>query len=1012
MALVDKITNIADSIRSKTGSSAKMTLDEMARAILDFNGEILLKPTEYPNYVRTEIMRVANEVRKVLKNDSFVSICMSDSHYPSLGTASLHALMAIKGLTHLIPVNFIAHLGDLGFEDGSNQTNTDYLASNILEILSYMDEGGADSIPLFAAIGNHDCGNYITAENKDDQLPAEWLYNHFTKLSASDYTVMAGENVGGYCYRDFPSNKIRVFLLNTAEGLITGGNNNDFGTSVTQRAWFASKLQELNNKSDAAGWGFIVLCHYPADYGSTRPLSNLLAAYVEGSSFTENGVTYNFSGKNSANFINQFHGHIHNYLYTKLYKGSTPTQYDAWRIGVPNSGDATRTNHNSTLSGINYAEEITQTKIPNTAEDTSFVVNVYNPTEEKIYSFNYGKGYSRIIGLGKITYYGITRNIENVEFSNDIISVESGSSYTATFTYPDDYLLETIKITMSGVDITDRVYSNNTINIPEVTGNVVIIAQAYKIPTTNLNRIAYEFVEGSTKIYNNGLGYKDNTRLSGGVPTDWDTEENAVGYVMTGRIPWDASTPIVIQGAELDVNDSACKFALVTPGLGVDWPIVSSNANNTPYSTVFTITYENGKTILTPKPFPQWATINGYFTITLKGTGRDLIITCGGITETQGFTVTNSLFNVSTNNSAYSVTENTSYVATLTPNEGYGISSVQVIMGGQVVNNAFNSATNTITINNVTGNITITATATLKNYAITNALTKVTSNNNTASITHGSSYSATLTPSSGHKMNSVVIKMGNTDITSSAYTSSNGKIFISSVTDYIVITAVAIEATYAATYNLTGASSSNTSTAISGTGYTTTIIPNDNYTIDSVTITMGGKNITSTAYNNSTGLVNIGTVTGDIVITVVASIYNWLLAAKTTPNGNTLYTGTSNGQTTRGYKVDTRLSTTDGHTEKAQAGYYITGYMRAKRGDIIRLKNIDIGTTSDGQVNIFVFDDTDYYANAAGWSFLNAGKSGDTITITNTVASAPTCFRIVAKGITSNSIITVNKEII
>lgn len=36
MALIDKITAIADAVRSKLGTSKKMTLDEMATAISDF----------------------------------------------------------------------------------------------------------------------------------------------------------------------------------------------------------------------------------------------------------------------------------------------------------------------------------------------------------------------------------------------------------------------------------------------------------------------------------------------------------------------------------------------------------------------------------------------------------------------------------------------------------------------------------------------------------------------------------------------------------------------------------------------------------------------------------------------------------------------------------------------------------------------------------------------------------------------------------------------------------------
>lgn len=37
--------------------------------------------------------------------------------------------------------------------------------------------------------------------------------------------------------------------------------------------------------------------------------------------------------------------------------------------------------------------------------------------------------------------------------------------------------------------------------------------------------------------------------------------------------------------------------------------------------------------------------------------------------------------------------------------------------------------------------------------------------------------------------------------------------------------------------------------------------------MDLVKVTMGGKNITSTYYNKSTGIVTISQVTGDIVIT-------------------------------------------------------------------------------------------------------------------------------------------------
>lgn len=74
---------------------------------------------------------------------------------------------------------------------------------------------------------------------------------------------------------------------------------------------------------------------------------------------------------------------------------------------------------------------------------------------------------------------------------------------------------------------------------------------------------------------------------------------------------------------------------------------------------------------------------------------------------------------------------------------------------------------------------------------------------------------------------------------------------------------------YTITNNLTNCNNSNTSTTINeNSSYSGTITIADSYLLSSATVTMGGVDITSTAYNN--GLISIPSVTGDIVITVVA----------------------------------------------------------------------------------------------------------------------------------------------
>lgn len=75
---------------------------------------------------------------------------------------------------------------------------------------------------------------------------------------------------------------------------------------------------------------------------------------------------------------------------------------------------------------------------------------------------------------------------------------------------------------------------------------------------------------------------------------------------------------------------------------------------------------------------------------------------------------------------------------------------------------------------------------------------------------------------------------------------------------------------YSITNNLTGCTNSNTSTQVEeNTSYSATITPLTNYQIDSITVTMGGTDITSSAVSGNN--INITSITGDIVITIVAS---------------------------------------------------------------------------------------------------------------------------------------------
>lgn len=80
-----------------------------------------------------------------------------------------------------------------------------------------------------------------------------------------------------------------------------------------------------------------------------------------------------------------------------------------------------------------------------------------------------------VIGLAS---YTITYDLTNVASSSDVSAVISGEYYTTTLSHDSSYDLQSVIVTMGGVDITSDVYGDETILITEVTGDVVITAVA------------------------------------------------------------------------------------------------------------------------------------------------------------------------------------------------------------------------------------------------------------------------------------------------------------------------------------------------------------------------------------------------------------------------------------------------------------------------------------------------------------------------------------------------------
>lgn len=78
--------------------------------------------------------------------------------------------------------------------------------------------------------------------------------------------------------------------------------------------------------------------------------------------------------------------------------------------------------------------------------------------------------------------------------------------------------------------------------------------------------------------------------------------------------------------------------------------------------------------------------------------------------------------------------------------------------------------------------------------------------------------------------------------------------------------------TFTVTQNLTNVTSSSTDTQVEeGTSFTATLTADSGYTISTVEVKMGGSDITSTAYDDTSNTVTVAAVTGDLVITATAA---------------------------------------------------------------------------------------------------------------------------------------------
>lgn len=235
--------------------------------------------------------------------------------------------------------------------------------------------------------------------------------------------------------------------------------------------------------------------------------------------------------------------------------------------------------------------------------------------------------------------------------------------------------------------------------------------------------------------------------------------------------------------------------------------------------------------------------------------------------------------------------------------------------------------------------------------------------------------------------------------------------------------------TYTITNNLTNITSNNAAIEIEeGKAYTATLTPTGS-SITSVTVTMGGTDVTSSVYSN--GVISIPSVTGDIVITAVgAAAPAYVNRLKEAINSDgTLYNG---GQ---GWKTGYRLNSSG--VEAALTDWEVTGFIPFSTTDTFYFKNIQwCGGSSPNNDYIGLYDSN--FTKLTSTKMISEwliGKNADTYGITLDGNNNITCIdckkwtiggygsltnanwskvayiRFSMYGITNDSIITKNQPI-
>ena len=195
-----------------------------------------------------------------------------------------------------------------------------------------------------------------------------------------------------------------------------------------------------------------------------------------------------------------------------------------------------------------------------------------------------------------IIKFSITNKLTNVSNSNSAIQVDYGNSYSATITANSGYEINSLSITMGGVDITSTAFNNNEINISKVTGDLIISISATE--TLTISNISNITQPAQTEFY---IEYNTNVE------------------VVKHEVSWDGGNTFYDKTSDVIVNGTNYKFKHDNQGSAGTYSMairVTTASGTTKTSNVFTVTLVDNSGLT----FTQYKKLdNGVITDTTDG---------------------------------------------------------------------------------------------------------------------------------------------------------------------------------------------------------------------------------------------------------------------------------------------------------------------------------------------------------------------------------------------------------